>query len=177
MNTYGMRGSPPGWKFRIKRAPARTARPADSLHSPNTLPRSDSDEHDPTLYPYRNLSENCVKGRRAEMGYHSGDDRNCRALQWFWFDCRVVTRNSVYSWVHWDKCDERELDARLVAKVLVVKETKSKILFAHSVAAAGAREDGLAEQHWLMMYLGSPARDSLLRTKVNPPMCGCCAML
>ena len=80
------------------------------------------------------------------MGHRVGDDHFERGVAVIGFDYMFLTQKDVYSRLEWEKCDEKDIDEQLVLKVLVVRDMRSKSLFAHAVRAKGSDQEGYAVQ-------------------------------
>ena len=80
------------------------------------------------------------------MGHRLGDDHSSRGVAVIGFDYMFVTDGNIYSRDEWETSDEKDIDPSKVLKVLVVRDMRSKALFAHAVTAKGADVDGFAVQ-------------------------------
>ena len=80
------------------------------------------------------------------MGHKLGDDNSERGVAVIGFDYMFLTAKDLYSRVELNACDERNIDPKLVTKVLVARDMRSKSVFAHAVVAKGSDEDGFAVQ-------------------------------
>ena len=80
------------------------------------------------------------------MAHRLGDDHSERGVAVVGFDCMFLTEKDLYSRSEWLECEERELDPNLVLKILVVRDMRSKSVFAHAVPVKGSDEDGYAVQ-------------------------------
>ena len=114
----------------------------NSLPTPNMPTQSERDEHDLTHYPYRSWCKHCVEGRGIEMRHRVGDDHSCRGVAIVAFDYMFMTENKVYT--REELGGASDVDPGRVLKILVVRDLRSKALFAHAVAAKGADADGYA---------------------------------
>ena len=102
--------------------------------------RSEYLDHCVTHYPFRTWCEHCLEGRGREFGHDSRrgtkDDRASPVIS---FDyCFIGDRDEV--------TDEETFKAagEGAAKVLVIRDSKSKSLFAHVVPSKGVDEKGFA---------------------------------
>ena len=114
----------------------------NSLPSPYMPTQSERDDHDLTHAVYRNWCRHCVEGRGVEMGHRLGDDHSERGVAVVGFDYMFLMQTDLYSRTEWESCGEKVIDPRLVLKVLVVRDMRSKSLFAHAVVAKGVDEKG-----------------------------------
>ena len=108
--------------------------------------QSERDDHDVTNARYRSWCEHCVQGKGIEMGHQSAGDYEMRGVATVGFDYMFLTSGNVYSREEWSESSEKDIDPSLVLKVLVVRDFKSKSLFAHAVKCKGSDEDGYAVQ-------------------------------
>ena len=108
--------------------------------------QSERDDHEVTHAQYRSWCEHCVQGRGIEMGHRTAGDEEMRGIPTVAFDYMFVTSGHVYSRAEWSESDEKDVDPELVLKVLVVRDLKSKSLFAHAVKCKGVGDDGYAVQ-------------------------------
>ena len=122
------------------------SQPVNSLPSPDMPTQSERDEHELTHWPYHSWCEHCVEGRGIEMGHRLGDDHSSRGVAIVGFDYMFVTDGNIYSRDEWASCAEKDVDPSKVLKVLVVRDMRSKAIFAHAVTAKGADVDGFAVQ-------------------------------
>ena len=120
------------------------SQPVDTLPTPNMPTQSERDDHDLTHYPYRSWCKHCVEGRGVDMGHRMGGDHSSRGVAIISFDYIFVTDGSVHSRDEWEKSDEREVDGKTMLKVLVVRDMRSKAVFAHAVETKGDDEAGFA---------------------------------
>ena len=120
------------------------AQAVDSLPSPNMPSQSERDDHDLTHYPYRSWCEHCVEGRGLEMGHKLGHDHWNRSVAMVSFDYMFVTQSNVYTREDWSACEERDIGSKLLLKVLVVMDMRSKAIFAHAMPSKGDDERGFA---------------------------------
>lgn len=121
------------------------AQAVDTLPTPYLLTQSERDDHELTHATNRSWCEHCVNGRGIDMK-HSSADQEGRGIAIVGFDYMFVTGSNVYSRVEWSECEERNVDAKDVLKVLVVRDFKSKALFAHAIRCKGADVEGFAVQ-------------------------------
>ena len=123
------------------------SQPVNSLPSPDMPTQSERDDHDIAHHPYRSWCKHCVEGRGVEMGHRLGDEHCNRGVAIVGFDYMFVTDGNAYSRDEWDASDEKSVvDPANVLKVLVVRDMRSKALFAHAVVAKGADAEGFAVQ-------------------------------
>ena len=119
---------------------------AATLPTPYLPTQSERDDHELTHAQYRSWCEHCVNGRGVEMQHHLAGDYDERGVATVGFDYMFVTATNVYSRVEWSEAAEDKVDERKVLKVLVVRDFKSKALFAHAVRCKGSDVDGFAVQ-------------------------------
>ena len=108
--------------------------PVNSLATPYTPTQSERDDHDLTHAQYRSWCEHCVKGRGVEMGHSAGDHAE-RGIAIVGFDYMFLTSSEVYTRAEWEESPETEVesDPSRVLKIVVVRDSKSKSIFAHAV--------------------------------------------
>ena len=78
------------------------------------------------------------------MGHHQGGDHSERGVAVIGFDYMFVTAKDIYSRDDWKRNPEGDVDPRYVLKILVVRDMKSKRVFAHAVRCKGSDEEGYA---------------------------------
>ena len=122
------------------------AQPVNTLPSPYMPTQSERDDHEVSHAPYRSWCEHCVFGRGVEMAHRSGDDHSERGVALIGFDYMFLTSGDLYTRHEWNESEEKVVDPKLVLKVLVVRDMKSKSVFAHAVRCKGSDEDGYAVQ-------------------------------
>ena len=95
-------------------------------------------EHCATHVPYRAWCPHCVEGRGREFGHSSCQPVEGRATPTISFDYAFVgDRGEIISRVEADVEDG-------AIKILVIRDNKSKAVFAHVVPRKGVDEDGFA---------------------------------
>ena len=97
-------------------------------------------DHCVTHYPFRAWCKHCLEGRGREFGHeaHRGD-KDSRAMPVIAFDyCFISDRGEVKNQ------DEYIAAGEGAAKVLVVRDSRSKSVFAHVVPAKGVDERGFS---------------------------------
>ena len=78
---------------------------------------------------------------------HSASDHAERGIAIVGFDYMFLTSNELYTRAEWEEsAEKKELDPSRVLKILVVRDSKSKAIFAHAVRCKGSDEDGHAVQ-------------------------------
>ena len=122
------------------------AQQAASLPTPYMPTQSERDDHELTHATYRSWCEHCVQGRGVEMGHHQVGDHSERGVPVVGFDYMFVTRKDAYTRDDWKRNPEGDVDPSQVLKILVVRDMKSKSVFAHAVRAKGSDEEGYAVQ-------------------------------
>ena len=120
----------------IIEAEVEEADPKRVLVTPTLPSQSDVDKHREDHLPYASWCDHCVEGRGREMG-HPAVDRSARAISTISFD--YLFMNNKGEFVERKKGDD-EVDAETVkngVKILVVKDSKNKAVFAHVVPSKG----------------------------------------
>ena len=106
--------------------------------SPDLPTQSEIDDHNIDHIPYRSWCRACVEGRGREQGHHSVDYTS-RKVPTIGFDYLFLSRRGVFSRKDWvQESDEKYL------KILVVKDFKSKAVFAHAVQRKGVDDTRFA---------------------------------
>ena len=122
-------------------------------------------DHCVTHFPYRAWCRHCVEGRGREFGHekHRGvkDERASPVIS---FDyCFIGDDEDVSDIEGFEAAGEK------AAKVLVVRDSKSKAVFAHVVPSKGADEAGFAvsaltgDVKWLLDTADLPSRATMSR--------------
>ena len=95
-------------------------------------------DHCVTHYPYRAWCKHCVEGRGREFGHEATrGDKDFRATPVISFDYAFLSdRGEIVS------LEEFAAAADGAAKVLVIRDSKSKSVFAHIVPSEGVDEAG-----------------------------------
>ena len=113
-----------------------------SLPNPYQPTRSEYLDHCTTHFPFRAWCRHCLEGRGREFG-HSGDNgwKDARAAAVVSFDYAFLSDSG-------DVTTEDEFTAagEGAAKVLVIRDSRSKSLFAHIVPVKGVDDRGFAVQ-------------------------------
>ena len=104
---------------------------------PGMPSQSEIDEHNATHHPYRSWCEFCVKARGEGEHHTAGPASGVPVIA---FDYLFITNGRVLR-KHELSAEEKE---RVKLTVLVVKDTKSRALFAHAVRRKGADDEGYA---------------------------------
>ena len=76
------------------------------------------------------------------MAHQLGDDHSERGLAIIGFDYMFLTGKNLYDRQEWSECLEKGVDPKLVLKILVVRDMRSKSIFAHAVPCKGSDENG-----------------------------------
>ena len=113
---------------------------------PNCLPsvyqptRSEYLDHCVTHYPFRAWCKHCLEGRGREFGHEAGrGDKDPRACPVVSFDyCFLSDVGEVLTQEAFEAAGEG------AAKVLVIRDSRSKSIFAHVVPAKGVDEKGFS---------------------------------
>ena len=121
------------------------AQAVDTLPTPYQPTQSERDDHELTHANYRSWCEHCVNGRGLEMK-HAATTQEGRGIATVGFDYMFISGSSVYTRAEWSEANDGNADAGDVLKVLVVRDFKSKALFAHAVRCKGADVEGFAVQ-------------------------------
>ena len=115
--------------------PEEDAEPKKVSADPGQPTQAEIDDHNVDHYPYRCWCEACVKGRGVgEVHKGSGES----AVPVIAFDYLFITKEHVW---RREELDEEE-EAKVIFKVLVVKDTKGKAIFAHVIHKKGVESDG-----------------------------------
>ena len=77
---------------------------------------------------------------------HAATTQEGRGIATVGFDYMFISGSSVYTRAEWSEANDGNVDAADVLKVLVVRDFKSKALFAHAVRCKGADVEGFAVQ-------------------------------
>ena len=112
------------------------------LPTPDMPSKSDVDKHRIDHLPYASWCEDCVEGCGIEFG-HSTSSKESHSIPVIGFDYMFLTSKDVLTKAEWMKLDASERDPYAL-KVLVVRDTKSKCLFAHGVPQKGVDEGRFA---------------------------------
>ena len=115
-------------------APVEQADPKHIMPTPVLPSASDILKHRECHIPYQSWCEDCVEGRGREMG-HSHVDMVSRSIPTIAFDYLFINDKGVFLRAEVDEKTFEEDPSGI--KVLVVKDSKSKMLFAHVVPAKG----------------------------------------
>ena len=108
------------------------------LATPYTPTRSEWLDHCATHVPYRAWCPHCVEGRGREFGHFACQPAEGRSVPTVSFDYAFVGDKG-------DIASQLEADDEPGAiKVLVVRDNRSKAVFAHTVPVKGADEEGFA---------------------------------
>ena len=106
---------------------------------PGQPTRSEREDHNVDHTPYRSWCEECVRGRATgEQHRATGGVRSMPVIS---MDYLFVTQGQILRRSELEGGDD---DERFVLKVLVVKDSKTKAVFAHAVDKKGADADGYA---------------------------------
>ena len=108
------------------------------LATPHTPTRSEWLDHCATHVPYRAWCPHCVEGRGRELGHFACQPAEGRNVPTVSFDYAFIGDKGNIE-------NQIEADGEPGAiKVLIVRDNKSKALFAHTVPVKGADEEGFA---------------------------------
>ena len=103
------------------------------LPTPDLPSQSDQEKHREDHLPYASWCDHCVEGRGREMGHHATHS-GAKSVPTISFDYMFMNSKG-------EACDEITDDGADVhkdgIKVLVVKDSKSKAIFAHVVPSKG----------------------------------------
>ena len=104
---------------------------------PGMPTQSETDDHNTDHWPYRCWCEHCVRGRATGEPHVPSPVSQIPVIA---FDYLFITRGKILK-----KDELSEIDkANIKLKILVVKDTKSKAVFAHAVRQKGVDDDGYA---------------------------------
>ena len=92
-------------------------------------------EHRIDHFPYRSWCRHCVEGRGTGEQHKAGPEGSIPIIS---ADYLIVTKKGIF------RKDEAESKTEIVAKILVVKDSKSKMVNAHVVPVKGMGEDRYA---------------------------------
>ena len=104
---------------------------------PGLPTQSEVDDHNVDHLPYRCWCEDCVRGRGIGEQHRAGE---CSAIPVIAFDYLFITKGRI---LRREELDE-ETSKSVTMKILVVKDTKSKTVFAHTVMQKGVDSEGYA---------------------------------
>ena len=107
------------------------AAPKTSAPDPGVPSKREVEAHREDHVPYRCWCEHCVKGRGSGEPHVPGP---CGAVPVVSFDYLLVTKNGEFR-------QKGEGQYEILLKILVVKDSKSKAIFAHVVPQKGVGED------------------------------------
>ena len=130
-------------------APAEEeAEAVQRLPTPDMPTRSDMLDHCATHVPFRAWCPHCVEGRGREFGHRTCEPSRTRAVPTVSFDyCFIGDKGELTS--------QEAADAEPGAiKVLVIRDNKSKAVFAHVVPVKGANKAALRQKPLSTMYFG-----------------------
>ena len=112
---------------------------------PATLPavyqptHSEYLDHCVTHYPFRAWCRHCLEGRGREFGHEARGEKDLRAMPVISFDYAFISdRGEVKTLSDFTEAGEA------AAKVLVIRDSRSKSVFAHIVPSKGVDEKGFA---------------------------------
>ena len=113
-----------------------------TLPTPYQPSRSEYLDHCVTNYPYRSWCSHCVEGRGREFGHLC---KPCEPSR-----CPAVSFDDCFIGNDGDVSNEEEFEAAGggAAKVLVVRDSKSKAVFAHVVPTKGLERRVCWSTHW-----------------------------
>ena len=126
------------------------AAPKCSAPDPGAPSKRMIDIHREDHIPYRCWCEHCVRGRGHGEVHKSGDEGRVPTVS---FDYLIVTKNGDY------KRKEEVTDKyEVLMKILIVKDSRSKAIFAHVVPQKGVGEDRFAVECLRkdILWLGYP---------------------
>ena len=104
---------------------------------PGLPTQSEVDEHNVDHWPYRCWCEHCVRGRAVGEPHRAGPESQIPVIA---FDYLFIMRGRI---LRKDEMSEED-KKNIKLKVLVVKDTQSKVIFAHAVRQKGVDDDGYA---------------------------------
>ena len=85
------------------------------------------------------------------------DDHSCRGVALVCVGYMFLTHKNVHPRCNWKKWDERDIGSKLVLKVLVARDMRSKAVFARAASAKGGglRRAALLCSPWWRVSRGS----------------------
>ena len=104
---------------------------------PGLPTQSEIDEHNVDHWPYRSWCEHCVRGRAVGEPHRSGPESTVPVIA---FDYLFIARGRILKKNELSEEDRQNIKL----KILVVKDTKSKAIFAHAVRQKGVDDEGYA---------------------------------
>ena len=104
---------------------------------PGMPTQSEIDDHNIDHWPYRCWCEHCVRGRATGEPHMPGPVSQIPVIA---FDYLFITRGKILK--KEELSDEDKAHIKL--KILVVKDTKSKVVFAHAMRQKGVDDEGYA---------------------------------
>ena len=99
--------------------------------------QAEIDEHNVDHWPYRCWCEHCVKGRGIGEPHVPGPESHIPVIA---FDYLFITQGKILKKDELSEEDKKHIKL----KILVVKDTKSKVIFAHAVRQKGVDDEGYA---------------------------------
>ena len=118
----------------VMEAPVEVADPKRIMPTPILPSPSDIQKHRECHIPYQSWCEDCVEGRGREMG-HSHVDMAERSVPTIAFDYLFINDKGVFLRTEVDETTWEDDPTGI--KVLVIKDSRSKMLFAHVVPTKG----------------------------------------
>ena len=120
-------------------APEQDVQPLKTLPTPVLPSQADIDEHNIDHNPYRSWCNSCVCGQGREAA-HGRQEPGRRHISVVSFDYFFVAKKGMFSKKEWEAgAKSGEVD---FLKVLVVKESLNKCVFAHAVERKGDDDGG-----------------------------------
>ena len=141
--------------------PEEDAEPKKVLPDPGQPTQAEIDEHNIDHYPFRCWCEACMKGRGTGEAHRSSGESTIPVIA---FDYLFITKDQV-----WRREElEEEDEAKVLFKILVVKDTNGKAIFAHVIHKKGVESDGYSVTRLIedVQWLGY--RRIMLKTDNEP---------
>ena len=110
--------------------------PRRTMPTPMLPTQADVDEHNIDHFPYRAWCDSCVCGRGQESAHHRVEPGK-RRIAMVMFDYFFVTKKGMFTREEWNAGEGK--DEKDFLKVLVVRESLNKCVFAHAVEQQGRR--------------------------------------
>ena len=116
---------------------AQDSAPKRVAPDPGQPTQSEIDEHNVDHWPYRCWCEHCVRGRGIGEPHVPGPESRVPVIA---FDYLFITQGKI---LKKDELSEED-KKHIMLKILVVKDTKSRAIFAHAVRQKGVDDEGYA---------------------------------
>ena len=117
---------------------AEDVQPQQTMSTPQSPPRAVIEDHRIDHCPYRSWCDECVEGFGCERAHGQVDDTHRIAM--ISMDYAFITRQGAIVSAGDEGGDEQLWSDPTALKLLIVKDTKSKAVFAHTVPRKGVDE-------------------------------------